>query len=54
MGQVKVKRLVATFAVASLGLLSTNVAWSKAFRDSRSACVVQINDHCVLDNPNAG
>ncbi len=54
MGQLKTRRLVAALAVATIGMLSTNMAWSKAFQQSRSECVLQINDHCVVDNPNAG
>lgn len=54
MGRLRSRRLVATMAVATLGMLSAKVAWSKAFQHSRSECVVQINGHCVVENPNAG
>ncbi len=52
MKRLRFRRIVSVLAVAAIGALSTNVAWSKAFQDSASDCVLVVNNSCVIANPN--
>jgi hypothetical protein len=54
MKQLRLARLVSVLAVAAIGSLSMDVAWSKAFRNSGSDCVLAVNNSCVIANPNKG